>query len=130
MAVLGAVLATPCIVWFYRTIGALDFMPPEVQYIGGAFCLVCTLIFMFTHRNADGTVRWTRPATRSASTAPQGKRTMLLIAAAGTLYWLLANLLHLSENMLSVARIVLGATIAVLCVRYVLRCRKPDIGIE
>jgi hypothetical protein len=64
------------------------------------------------------------------SKAPQGKKTMLLIAATGALYWLLVNQLHLSENMLSLARIVLSATIAVLCVRYVLRWRKPGVCVD
>jgi hypothetical protein len=130
MTVLGGVLGTPAAFWLFRAIGVGSNMPAEADLIGMGVCLAFFLIFMFTHRNADGTVRWSRVGTRSVSKAPQGKKTMLLIAATGALYWLLVNQLHLSENMLSLARIVLSATIAVLCVRYVLRWRKPGVCVD
>lgn len=130
MGILGALLGSLFSYWFFRVIGVADNMPPKVYDYGSVFCLVAFLIFVFMHRNADGTVRWTRTGTRPSSAPPRGKRTALLIAAVAALYWLLANLLHPFENLLSLARIVSCGTIAVLCVRYVLRWRKPDVNVD
>ncbi|MGX4643472.1 hypothetical protein [Massilia sp. SYSU DXS3249] len=126
--VLGAVLGTLGTFWLLRSIGLLDDIPPELDVFMIVVCLVAVLAFMFTHRNADGTIQFTRSAgATSPIKPPQGRRTALLIAATCALYWLLANVLHLSGGMLALAKILTCATIAFLCTRYVLRSRKPDV---
>jgi membrane protein DedA with SNARE-associated domain len=131
-SVLGAVLAAPVTFWLFRAIGLLDSMPLEAQVFMMVVCLVAMLAFMFTHRNADGTIQYTR-AVKGATSAPkppQGRRTVFLLGATCTLYWLVANVLHPSQDMLTLAKIASFTAIAVLCARYVIRWRKPDASVD
>jgi hypothetical protein len=132
LSVLGAVLTAPVVFWLFRAVGMLDRMPPEADPFLMVGCLVIQLAFMFTHRKADGTIQWDRPAKKatSASKPPQGRRTVFLIATTLALYWLLTNILHLSRDTRSLVEIVTGAAIAVLCARYVLRSQKPRPGTD
>ena len=127
--VLGAVLGILGSSWLGHAIGLLDDIPPELDVFLTVVCVVAMLAFMFTHRNADGTIQLTRSTEGATSQPkpPQGRRTVLLIAATCALYWLLANVLHLSGGMLGLAKIVTCATIAVLCMRYAIRARKQNM---
>lgn len=130
--VLGAVLGILGSSWLVHAIGLVDDMPPELDVFLIVVCVVAMLAFMFTHRNAGGTIQLTR-STEGATLQlkpPQGRRTALLMATTGALYWLLANLLHLSGNMLALAKIATCTTMVVLCTRYVLRSRKHDVNNE
>jgi hypothetical protein len=55
---------------------------------------------------------------------------VFLLATTFALDWLLTNVLHVSEGMLTLVKIVSGAAVAVLCARYVLRSQKPGPDID
>jgi hypothetical protein len=132
LTVLSGVVSMPVTWWLFYAAGMLDSMPREAAVFMMVVCLVAWLAFIFTHRKADGTIQWDRPAKKATSTPkpPQGRKTLLLLATIFSLDWLLANVLHLSEGMLSLVKIVSGAAVAVLCARYVLRSQKPGSGVD
>lgn len=129
--VLGAVVATPVAFWLFRIIGMSDSMR-GFDVVMMPVCLLAFLAFMFTHRRADGTIQWTRPAVKATPAAkpPQGRRTLFLLATIFALNWLLVNVLDVPAAVLSLAQIVSCAATAVLCARYVMRLQRPQAGID
>jgi hypothetical protein len=129
--VLGAVVTTPVIFWLFRIVGMSDSLR-GVDVVIMPVCLLVLLVFMFTHRKADGTIQWARPAAKatSAPKPPQGRRTLFLLATIYALNWLLLNVLHLSGGVISLAQFVSAGATAVLCARYVIRASKLQVGID
>lgn len=131
LTVLGAVVTTPVIFWVFRIVGMSDSLR-GFDVVMMPVCLLVLLVFMFTHRKADGTIQWTRPAAKatSAPKPPRGRRTLFLLATIYALNGLLVNVLHLSGGVILLAQIVSAGATAVLCARYVIRVSKSQAGIE
>jgi hypothetical protein len=131
LTVLSAVVTTPVIFWLFRIVGMSDFTR-GFDVVMMPVCLLVLLVFMFTHRKADGAIQWARPAAKatSAPMPPRGRRTLFLLATIYALNWLLVNVLHLSGGIVSLAQIVSAGATAVLCARYVIRVSKSQAGID